>query len=124
MTYFNNPASTLNITILINLLPKRPAPKRRSPKSHVPKIVGPRAKIMSPTLFSGKYRLNIRCVFEKIAGKPHKQMHVHHMAPRLIFSVQSESTTVISSREMRHWQRTVATNQISQPNISQCVGTE
>jgi len=29
--YFNNPASTFNITIFINLLPRRP-----SPKSHLP----------------------------------------------------------------------------------------
>jgi len=36
MIYFNNPASTFNITILINLLPKRPAPKQLLPKSHVP----------------------------------------------------------------------------------------
>jgi len=36
MIYFNNPASTFNITILINSGPKRPASKRPTPKSHVP----------------------------------------------------------------------------------------
>jgi len=35
MIYFNNPASTFNITILINLSPKRPAPK-----SHVSCVAG------------------------------------------------------------------------------------
>jgi len=36
MIYFNNPASTFNITILINLSPKQPVPKWLAPKSHVP----------------------------------------------------------------------------------------
>ena len=33
MIYFNNPVSTFNIAILINLLPKRPAPKQPAQKS-------------------------------------------------------------------------------------------
>jgi len=36
MIYFNKPALTFNMTILINLSPKRP-----SPKSHIPR---PRAE--------------------------------------------------------------------------------
>src|SRR6218665_355429 len=59
MIYFYKLASTFNITILINLALKRPAPKRPAPKSHVPQRLYIYPPKFSTTFFSHLHKISI-----------------------------------------------------------------
>src|SRR6218665_673537 len=85
MIYFYNPASTFNITILINLAPKRPAQKRPAlkrpaPKSHIG-IGEPRASWWVGQV--GVCAIKLQCV----AGKQSKRKFMNEQAyPVLSFN--------------------------------------